>query len=80
MRFSCTVCSARSARDIAESGPCAGTYMTRSNNGSIPVAHEDIIAVLQPIRARAIADTFLTLLEFFKEAEISWNWARHVLV
>jgi hypothetical protein len=48
--------------------------MARANNGSIPIAHHDIIAILQAIRARAIADTFLALLEFFKEAEISRNW------
>ena len=74
MRFSCTVCSARSARDVGSGSFLTGTYMARANDGSIPIAHHDILAILQAIRARAIADTFLALLEFFKEAEISRNW------
>lgn len=47
--------------------------MAWANDGSIPIAHEDVFAILQAIRARAIADTLFTLLEFFKEAEISWD-------
>jgi len=73
MRFSCTVYSARSVRDVADRGILGGTYMARANNGSIPIAHHDILAVLQAIRARAITNAFLAFLEFFKEAEISRN-------
>ena len=48
--------------------------MAGANDGSIPVAHQDVIAILQAIGARPIADTFLALFEFFKEAEISRDW------
>lgn len=77
MRFSWTVCRARSARDVADRGwVFAGTYMTRANDGSVPVAHHDIIAILQAIRTGAVADAFLALFEFFKEAEISRHCVR----
>lgn len=75
MRFSCTVCRARSACDVVDRGwHWAETYMAGANDGSIPVAHQDVIAILQAIGARPIADTFLALFEFFKEAEISRDW------
>lgn len=42
-----------------------GTYMTWTNDGAVPAGHEDIIAILEAIRARSIADAFLAFLEFF---------------
>jgi hypothetical protein len=42
-----------------------GTYVAWSDNGAIPVGHEDIIAILKAIRARSIADALLAFFEFF---------------
>jgi hypothetical protein len=42
-----------------------GTYVARTNDGAVPVGHEDIIAILEAIRARSIADAFLAFFEFF---------------
>ena len=41
-----------------------GTYVTWTDDGAVPVGHEDIIAILETIRARSIADTLLAFLEF----------------
>lgn len=49
------------------------TNMAWSNDCSGPVTHEDIIAILEAIRARSIADTFLAFLELLEEAEIARN-------
>ena len=38
--------------------------MTWTDDGAVPVGHEDIIAILEAIRARSIADTLLAFLEF----------------
>jgi hypothetical protein len=45
-----------------------------TNDGAIPIGHEDIVAVLEAIRARSVADAFLTLFELLKQAEVAWNW------
>ena len=39
--------------------------MARTDDGAVPAGHEDIIAILEAIRARSIADAFLAFLEFF---------------
>jgi hypothetical protein len=49
------------------------TYMTRSNDGAIPVAHRHVIAVFEAIGARAVADPLFALFELFKQAEVAWN-------
>ena len=36
-----------------------------------PVAHENIVAILETIGTGAITDTLLTLLQLFKKSEIS---------
>jgi hypothetical protein len=47
--------------------------MSRTNDGSIPMGHEYIVLVIEPIRARAIADALLAFLELLKQPEIPWN-------
>jgi hypothetical protein len=41
-----------------------GTYVAWPDDGAVPAGHEDIIAILEAIRARSIADAFLAFLEF----------------
>jgi hypothetical protein len=42
-----------------------GTYVAWTDDGAVPVGHEDIIAILEAIRARSIADAFLAFFELF---------------
>lgn len=42
------------------------TYMTRANDGTVPVAHHDIVAIFQAIGTRAVTDALLALLEFLQ--------------
>jgi hypothetical protein len=42
-----------------------GTYVTWTDDGAVPVGHEDIIAILEAIRARSITDALLAFFEFF---------------
>jgi hypothetical protein len=39
--------------------------MAWTDDGAVPAGHEDIIAILEAIRARSIADAFLAFFEFF---------------
>ena len=50
------------------------TYMSWTDDGAVPVAHHDIVPVLETVGARAIADALLALLELLQEAEVSWNY------
>ena len=43
------------------------------NDCAIPMAHHDIVSILETVRTRAISDTLLALLELFQETEIPWN-------
>ena len=38
--------------------------MSWTDDGTVPVRHEDIVAVLEAIGARSVSDALLTLLEF----------------
>lgn len=49
------------------------TYVAWTDDGAVPVGHEDIIAILEAIRARSIADALLALFEFLKQAEVAWD-------
>jgi hypothetical protein len=53
------------------------THMARPNNSAIPVAHHDIVRVLEPVGARAIADPFLALLELFEQAEVAGDYGEY---
>ena len=49
------------------------TYVPWANDGAVPVAHHDIVSILETVRTRAVSDTLLALLELFQETEIPWN-------
>ena len=42
-----------------------GTYVAWTDDGAVPVGHEDIIAILEAIRARSVADALFAFFEFF---------------
>lgn len=48
-----------------ESKEKRGTYVTWTDDGAVPVGHEDIIAILEAIRARSITDALLAFFKFF---------------
>jgi hypothetical protein len=47
-----------------------------TDDGAIPVGHEDIIAILEAVRARSIANALLALFELLEQAEVAWNCLR----
>lgn len=51
-----------------------GTYVAGADDRAVPLAHHDIVSVLQTVRAGPIADAFLTFLELFEKEEIAGNW------
>lgn len=48
--------------------------MSWTDDGTIPMGHEDIVLVIEPIRARAVANALLALLEFLEQSEIPGNY------
>ena len=40
------------------------TYVSWADDGTVPVRHEDIVAVLEAIGARSVSDALLALLKF----------------
>jgi len=50
-----------------------GTYVSWTDDGTVPVGHEDIVAVLEAVGARSVADALLALFEFLEQAEVAWN-------
>lgn len=50
------------------------TYVSWTDYGAVPVGHEDIVAVLEAIGARSVADTLLAFFELLEQAEVAWNW------
>ena len=51
------------------------THMSWPDDRAVPLAHHHVIAVLEAIRARAIANALLALLELLQQSEIAWYWA-----
>jgi hypothetical protein len=49
------------------------TYVAWTNDGAVPVGHEDVIAIFETVRARPIADALLAFFEFLEQAEVAWN-------
>jgi hypothetical protein len=45
--------------------------MSRSDDGSVPVAHKDIVSIFEAVRARPIANALLALLELLQQTEVS---------
>lgn len=50
----------------------AATYMPGADDCPVPVAHHDIVSILEAIGTRAISDPLLALLELLKKPEVSW--------
>ena len=48
------------------------TYMPGADDGPVPVAHHDIVPIIEAIRTRAISDSLLALLEFLEKPKVSW--------
>ena len=47
--------------------------MPWADDGAVPVAHHDIVSILETIRAGAIADALLDLLELLEQTEVAWH-------
>lgn len=50
------------------------TYVSRAEDGPVPVGHQHIIAVLQSVTAGAIANALLSLLELLHQLEVTGNY------
>ena len=50
------------------------TYMSRSDDCPVPVAHHDIVRIIETVRTRAVSDPLLALLELFEEPKVSRYW------
>lgn len=50
------------------------SYMSWSDDSSIPVGHHDIVAIFETVRTGAIADSLFTFFEFFEEFKVTWDW------
>ena len=48
--------------------------MAWTNNCAVPVAHHDIVSILEAVGAGAVTDALLALFELFEQAEVSWNY------
>jgi hypothetical protein len=44
-----------------------------TDDSPIPVRHEDIVAVLEAIRTRSVADALLSFFELLEQAEVAWD-------
>jgi hypothetical protein len=47
------------------------THVSRANDRPVPIGHEHVVAVLEAVRARAIADALLALLELLEQTEVA---------
>jgi hypothetical protein len=56
-----------------------GTYVSWTDDGTVPVGHEDIVAVLEAIGARSIADALLAFFELLEQAKVAWNCIMFIL-
>jgi len=53
----------------------------RAKNGTHPTAHENVILVAKSVANAPIANSFLTLFKFFKQAKVPWHfYSRHLVV
>ena len=49
------------------------TYVSWTDDSTIPVRHENIVAVFEAIRTRSVADALLSFFELLEQAEVAWN-------
>ena len=47
------------------------TDMSWTNDRAVPMAHHDIVSILETIRARAVSNTLLALLELLEQTEVT---------
>lgn len=47
------------------------SYMSGANDCTIPVAHHDIVSILEAIRAGPVTDALLAFLELLKQTEVA---------
>lgn len=52
-------------------------YVGRTEDGAVPVAHEEILGVFETVAAGLRAEALLALLELLEEAEVAWDLGRH---
>ena len=50
--------------------------MARTDDGAVPVAHHDIVAIFETVRARAVSDSFFALFELLEQAKVSRDCER----
>lgn len=56
---------------------CVSTYVRRSQYRSVPVAHEQILAIFQAITACLGAKALFALLELLQQPKIARYFCRH---
>lgn len=52
-------------------------YVGRTEDGAVPVAHEEILGVFETVAAGLRAEALLAFLELLEEAEVAWDLGRH---
>lgn len=53
------------------------TYVSWTDDSTIPVRHEDIVAVLEAIGTRSVADALLSFFELLEQPEVAWDCGRN---
>lgn len=51
---------------MARAAATVSTDMSGTNDRAIPLAHHDIVSILETVRAGAVADTLLAFFELFE--------------
>ena len=49
------------------------TYASWTDDSAIPIGHEDIVAVLEAMGTRSVADALLSFFEFLEQVEVVRN-------
>lgn len=53
--------------------------MRRSQNGAVPVAHQQILGIFQTVTTRLGAETLLALLQLLQQAKVAGNLGSHIV-
>ena len=56
------------------------THMRRSQDGTVPVAHEQILAIFQPVTASFCAKTLFSFLQLLQQTKVPGDFGGHVCV
>ena len=49
------------------------TNMTWAYDRAVPVSEQDVVAVFETVRARAVTDALLAFLQLFEQSEVTWH-------